>query len=85
MFLCLCATQGKYFPSRPGYKLLVEARFSGESLVSDPVSHATGGRIELSTELAWEMTRKALQECELQKTSIELMVSHILVVSTCTY
>ena len=66
---------GKYFPSRPGYKLLVEARLSGESLVSDPVSHATGGRIELSTELAWEMTRKALQEHKLQRTPIKLVVS----------
>ena len=65
---------GKFFPPRPGYRLVVEARFSGESLISDPVDHGAGGRVELSTELAWEMTRKALQEHKLQRTPIKLVV-----------
>ena len=38
------------------------------------MDHGAGGRIELSTELAWEMTRKALQEHKLQRTPIKLVV-----------
>ncbi len=71
---CLCL--GKFFPPRPGYKLLVDARFSGESLISDPIDHTAGGKLEFSTELAWEMTRKGLQEHKLQRTPIKLVVSY---------
>lgn len=73
-----CFISGKFFPSRPGYNILVEARFLGECLVSDPVDHTTGGKIEFGTELAWEMTRKALQEHKLQRTPIKLMVRTII-------
>ena len=42
-----------------------------------------GGRIELSTELAWEMTRKALQEHKLQRTPIKLVVGVLACVYVC--
>ena len=47
------------------------------------MDHGAGGRIELSTELAWEMTRKALQEHKLQRTPIKLVVGVLVCVCVC--
>ena len=56
---------------------MVEVRFAGETLQSDPVDHSYGGHIEINTELAWEMTRKALQEHKLQRTPIKIVVREL--------
>lgn len=52
----------------------MEARFNGEVLCTDPLPHA-GGTMVIDTELAWEMTRKALQQHKLNRTPIKLQVS----------
>ncbi|XP_003387094.1 PREDICTED: centrosomal protein of 120 kDa-like [Amphimedon queenslandica] len=68
--------EGRGFPAKPGHDLLIEVKFSGESLQSDPVDHnqITGsGHIVINNELAWEMSRKALQEHKLQRTPIKLI------------
>ena len=51
----------------------MEARFNGEVLCTDPLPHA-GGSMVIDTELAWEMTRKALQQHKLNRTPIKLQV-----------
>lgn len=82
MFIFTLST-GRGFPSRPGHDLVIEVRFSGETLASDPVDHGlitTGGHIAINNELAWEMSRKALQEHKLQRTPIKIIVSVWLVV-----
>ena len=44
---------GRKFPKRSRHQLLIETRFDGELLATDPVSH--GETPELCTELAWEV------------------------------
>ena len=68
----VCVATGQGFPVRPGHWLVVEARLAGESLQSDPVEHTN--RMEISTELAWEMSRRVLQQHKLQRTPIKLVV-----------
>ena len=64
---------GRNFPKRAGHSLVVEARFNGELLETDPAPH-NSGVVELNTELAWEMTRKDFQQHKLQRTPIKLQV-----------
>ena len=40
--------------------LIVEAKFDGEQLATDPVDHTD--QPEFATELAWEIDRKALHQ-----------------------
>lgn len=54
----------------------MEARLAGEALQSDPVEHAN--KVEISTELAWEMSKKVLQQHKLQRTPIKLVVSAVI-------
>ncbi|NXI61655.1 CE120 protein, partial [Anseranas semipalmata] len=61
---------GRYFPKRPKYMLIVEAKFDGEQLATDPVEHTD--QPEFATELAWELDRKALHQHRLQRTPIKL-------------
>jgi len=51
---------GRFFPKRPKHMLVVEAKFDGEQLATDPVEHAD--QPEFATELAWELDRKALHQ-----------------------
>lgn len=51
---------GRYFPKRPKHVLIVEAKFDGEQLATDPVEHTD--QPEFATELAWELDRKALHQ-----------------------
>lgn len=51
---------GRYFPKRPKHMLIVEAKFDGEQLATDPVEHTD--QPEFATELAWELDRKALHQ-----------------------
>ena len=50
--------------------MLVETRFDGEHLATDPVGH--GESPEFNTELAWELSKKALHQHRLQRTPIKL-------------
>lgn len=63
---------GKRFPQRPQHQLLVEARFDGEALTTDPVKH--DGCPQFATELAWELDKKALHQHRLQRTPVKLQV-----------
>lgn len=58
--LLLHSVAGRYFPKRPKYMLIVEAKFDGEQLATDPVEHTD--QPEFATELAWELDRKALHQ-----------------------
>ncbi|KAF1613908.1 UNVERIFIED_CONTAM: hypothetical protein FQV15_0015342, partial [Eudyptes pachyrhynchus] len=61
---------GRYFPKRPKHVLIVEAKFDGEQLATDPIEHTD--QPEFATELAWELDRKALHQHRLQRTPIKL-------------
>lgn len=50
--------------------LVVEAKFDGEQLATDPVDHTD--QPEFATELAWEIDRKVLHQHRLQRTPIKL-------------
>ena len=52
---------------------MVEAQFNKEVLTTDPVPHE-GSIMPISTELAWELTKKALQQHKLSRTPIKLQV-----------
>ncbi|XP_006812274.1 centrosomal protein of 120 kDa-like [Saccoglossus kowalevskii] len=61
---------GRRFPKRGKNKLIVETKFDGELLSTDPVDHIETP--EFSTELAWELSKKALHQHRLQRTPIKL-------------
>ncbi|KAM5193093.1 centrosomal protein of 120 kDa isoform 2-T2 [Mantella aurantiaca] len=50
--------------------LVVEAKFDGEQLCTDPVPHLE--QPQFTTELAWELDRRALHQHRLQRTPIKL-------------
>ena len=58
---------------RPDSLLVVEGRVGGEVLATNLVS-LQGQRQEVNTELAWETTRRALQQHWLQRMPIKLQV-----------
>ncbi|XP_028661076.1 centrosomal protein of 120 kDa [Erpetoichthys calabaricus] len=62
--------EGQHFPKRPRHSLVVEVRFDGEQLATDPVDHKH--QPQFSTELAWELDRKALHQHRLQRTPVKL-------------
>ena len=70
MFLFITLITGRKFPKRARHQLLVETRFDGEHLATDPVGH--GDSPEFNTELAWELSKKALHQHRLQRTPIKL-------------
>lgn len=61
---------GRGFPKRPRHKLIVEAKFDGELLATDPVAHSEVP--DFNQELAWELDRKALQQHRLQRSTIKI-------------
>ena len=61
---------GRGFPKRPRHKIIVEAKFDGELLATDSVSHSEA--FDVNQELAWELDRKALQQHRLQRSSIKI-------------
>lgn len=71
---------GRKFPKRAGIKILVEAKFDGEVLSTDPVDHSESPNF--TTELAWESDKKSLHQHRLQRTPIKLQV---LAAFYCTY
>ncbi|BFY97039.1 hypothetical protein BsWGS_00079 [Bradybaena similaris] len=62
--------EGRGFPKRPKHKLIVEAKFDGELLTTDPVAHSEAP--DFNQELAWELDRKALQQHRLQRSTIKI-------------
>ncbi|XP_065600391.1 centrosomal protein of 120 kDa [Cyrtonyx montezumae] len=70
LLIVVSVLEGRCFPKRPKYMLIVEAKFDGEQLATDPVEHSD--QPEFATELAWELDRKALHQHRLQRTPIKL-------------
>ncbi|XP_030368606.1 centrosomal protein of 120 kDa isoform X3 [Strigops habroptila] len=70
LLIVVSVLEGRYFPKRPKRLLIVEAKFDGEQLATDPVEHTD--QPEFATELAWELDRKALHQHRLQRTPIKL-------------
>ncbi|NXF52305.1 CE120 protein, partial [Oceanites oceanicus] len=70
LLVVVSVLEGRYFPKRPKHVLIVEAKFDGEQLATDPVEHSD--QPEFATELAWELDRKALHQHRLQRTPIKL-------------
>nr|XP_039270701.1 centrosomal protein of 120 kDa-like isoform X1 [Styela clava] len=62
--------EGRNFPKRPKHQLLVECKFDGEQLSTDPIDHADTP--DFTTELAWELDKKALHQHRMQRTPIKL-------------
>lgn len=50
-------------------KFVVEAKFDGEQLATDPVEHQE--TIEINQELAWELDKKSLHMHRLQRSAIK--------------
>ena len=63
---------GRRFPKRPRHKIIVETKFDGETLVTDPMDHVESP--EFTTELAWELSKKSLHQHRLQRTPIKIQV-----------
>ncbi|KAM6106197.1 centrosomal protein of 120 kDa isoform 2-T2 [Pterocles gutturalis] len=70
LLIVVSVLEGRYFPKRPKHMLIVEAKFDGEQLATDPIEHTD--QPEFATELAWELDRKALHQHRLQRTPIKL-------------
>ncbi|PKU46428.1 hypothetical protein llap_3277 [Limosa lapponica baueri] len=70
LLIVVSVLEGRYFPKRPKHMVIVEAKFDGEQLATDPVEHTD--QPEFATELAWELDRKALHQHRLQRTPIKL-------------
>ncbi|XP_026072887.1 centrosomal protein of 120 kDa-like isoform X1 [Carassius auratus] len=70
LLIVVSVLEGRRFPRSPRHTLVVEARFDGESLATDPVEHKE--QPQFCTELAWELDRKTLHQHRLQRTPIKL-------------
>ncbi|KAK7009202.1 centrosomal protein of 120 kDa [Biomphalaria glabrata] len=62
--------EGRGFPKRSKHQLIVEAKFDGELLATDPVAHVEVP--DINQELAWELDKKSLQQHRLQRSSIKI-------------
>ncbi|KAJ8285254.1 hypothetical protein GJAV_G00024690 [Gymnothorax javanicus] len=70
LLIVVSILEGRHFPKSSRHKLVVEARFDGEQLATDPVEHRD--KPQFCTELAWELDRKTLHQHRLQRTPIKL-------------
>eukprot|EP00795_Rhopilema_esculentum_P005989 gene5989-11355_t len=70
VLLVVSIIEGRRFPRKSNCKLLVEAKFDGETLSTDPVDHIENP--DITTELAWESDKKSLHQHRLQRTPIKL-------------
>uniref|UniRef100_A0A8C0W4C0 Centrosomal protein of 120 kDa n=1 Tax=Castor canadensis TaxID=51338 RepID=A0A8C0W4C0_CASCN len=70
LLIVVSILEGRHFPKRPKHMLVVEAKFDGEQLATDPVAHTD--QPEFATELAWEIDRKVLHQHRLQRTPVKL-------------
>jgi hypothetical protein len=75
--------EGRDFAPRPGHELIIEVRFAGEVLQTDPVDHhGASSHIDINNELAWEMTRKVFKSInsnELQSKLCVLVSTRLLI------
>ncbi|XP_022245188.1 centrosomal protein of 120 kDa-like isoform X2 [Limulus polyphemus] len=70
LLIVVNVTQGRNFQTRQSHSLLIEAKFDGEVMSTDPVPHTTDP--DFSTELAWEVDKRSLHLHRLQRTPIKL-------------
>uniref|UniRef100_A0A8C5MS02 Centrosomal protein of 120 kDa n=1 Tax=Leptobrachium leishanense TaxID=445787 RepID=A0A8C5MS02_9ANUR len=70
LLIVVSILEGRHFPKRSRHMLVLEAKFDGELLSTDPVPHSN--QPQFATELAWELDRKALHQHRLQRTPIKL-------------
>ncbi|XP_067125590.1 centrosomal protein of 120 kDa-like [Centruroides vittatus] len=63
-------SEGRNFPRRQDKNLIIEAKFDGELMCTDPVLHDKTPTF--NTELAWEVDRKGLQLHRLQRSPIKI-------------
>ncbi|XP_029658180.1 centrosomal protein of 120 kDa-like isoform X2 [Octopus sinensis] len=61
---------GRSFPKRPHHKLIIDAKFDGELLSTDPVNHTS--KPSITQELAWQLTKKGLQQHRLHRSSMKI-------------
>ncbi|RXM96963.1 Centrosomal protein of 120 kDa [Acipenser ruthenus] len=80
LLIVVSILEGRHFPRRPRHLLVVETKFDGEQLATDPVDHKD--QPQFSTELAWELDRKALHQHRLQRTPIKLQCFAVDVLSS---
>ncbi|XP_034780574.2 centrosomal protein of 120 kDa isoform X4 [Acipenser ruthenus] len=80
LLIVVSILEGRRFPRRPRHLLVVETKFDGEQLATDPVDHKD--QPQFSTELAWELDRKALHQHRLQRTPIKLQCFAVDVLSS---
>ncbi|XP_076859626.1 centrosomal protein of 120 kDa [Brachyhypopomus gauderio] len=70
LLIVVSILEGRHFPKSQQHTLVVQAKFDGEQLETDPVAHTE--QPQFSTELAWEIDRKTLHQHRLQRTPIKL-------------
>ncbi|KAK3728976.1 hypothetical protein QZH41_008720, partial [Actinostola sp. cb2023] len=70
ILLVVSILEGRRFPNRPRHKILVETKFDGETLSTDPIDH--GDAPKFTTELAWELTKKSLHKHRLHRSPIKV-------------
>ncbi|XP_077318312.1 centrosomal protein of 120 kDa isoform X2 [Lithobates pipiens] len=70
LLIVVSILEGRHFPKRSRHMLVIEAKFDGEQLSTDPIPHLE--QPQFATELAWELDRKALHQHRLQRTPIKL-------------
>ncbi|KAJ8380965.1 hypothetical protein SKAU_G00017430 [Synaphobranchus kaupii] len=70
LLIVVSILEGRQFPKSSRHKLVVQAKFDGEQLATDPVDHKD--KPQFCTELAWELDRKTLHQHRLQRTPIKL-------------
>ncbi|XP_028399119.1 centrosomal protein of 120 kDa-like isoform X2 [Dendronephthya gigantea] len=70
VLLIVSILEGRRFPRRSKHQVIVEAKFDGETLCTDPIDHTESPNF--TTELAWELDKKALHQHKLQRTPIKL-------------
>lgn len=61
---------GRNFPKRLQHKLIIDTKFDGELLSTDPVDHTE--RPNITQELAWQLDKKGLQQHRLHRSSIKV-------------
>uniref|UniRef100_A0A3P8XQD0 Centrosomal protein of 120 kDa n=1 Tax=Esox lucius TaxID=8010 RepID=A0A3P8XQD0_ESOLU len=70
LLIVVSILEGRQFPKSQRHNLVVQAKFDGEQLATDPVIHTE--QPQFCTELAWELDRRTLHQHRLQRTPIKL-------------
>ncbi|KAG7481475.1 hypothetical protein MATL_G00067000 [Megalops atlanticus] len=70
LLIVVSILEGRQFPKSSRHTLVVQAKFDGEQLATDPVEHRD--QPQFCTELAWELDRKTLHQHRLRRTPIKL-------------